>query len=137
MTVADIKRYSTKSIPDLIKIATKYFNRYIRLRDTQDNYFVCISCNQPKSLDKLEAGHYLSAGHNGIVRFNEDNVHGQCHRCNFHLHGNQSNYRIGLIKKIGNERVEMLESLSRMRHKWSREGLINVIVTYKEKSKEL
>lgn len=81
----------------------------------------------------MNAGHYKSAGHNGSIRFNEDNVHGQCVRCNLHLHGNEVNYREGLINKIGIDKVELLESFARQMHKWDRFGLIYVIETYKAK----
>lgn len=135
LSSAQIKKYQKKDIPQLIKLAEKYFNAFIRKRDDQGGYFTCISCGIPKSLNKMNAGHYLSAGHNGIVRFNEDNVWGQCIGCNLHLHGNLIKYRENLVKKIGVERVEMLESTSRMAHKWDRFGLIHVIEIYKGKCK--
>ena len=134
LTAKTIQKYSKKSIAQLLKKATEVFNRYIRDRDRDGDYFTCISCGQMKPVSKMQAGHYLSAGHNGVVRFHEDNVHGQCIRCNMHLHGNQERYRAGLIRKIGVERVEALEQLSRMSgHKWDRFGLIHLIETYKRK----
>lgn len=83
----------------------------------------------------MNAGHFLSAGHNGVIRFNEDNVNGQCIRCNKHLHGNAAEYRKNLVKLIGEERVMILESTARAKHKWDRFGLVNVIETYKAKCK--
>lgn len=135
LSSAQIKKYQKKTISQLIKIAEKHFNKYIRHRDDQGGYFTCISCGVPKSLGNMNAGHYMSAGHNGIVRFNEDNVNGQCVHCNLHEHGNLIRYRENLVKKIGQQRVEMLESTSRMAHKWDRFGLIHVIETYKGKCK--
>lgn len=135
LSSAQIKKYQKKSIPQLIKLAEKYFNAFIRKRDSDFDFFTCISCGFPKRIEKMNAGHYMSAGHNGIVRFNEDNVHGQCIHCNLYEHGNLIRYRENLVKKIGQQRVEMLESVSRMAHKWDRFGLIHVIETYKEKCK--
>src|SRR5688500_10309938 len=101
LTVKQIKKYDNRSISQLIKIAEKHFNAYIRKRDDQGGYFTCISCGVPKKLDQMNAGHYMSAGHNGIVRFNEDNVHGQCVKCNMYEHGNLIRYRENLVRKIG------------------------------------
>lgn len=86
-------------------------------------------------VNQMNAGHYKSAGHNGAIRFNEDNVHGQCVRCNMHLHGNEVKYREGLVRKIGVEKVELLESFARQVHKWDRFGLIYLIENYKAKLK--
>ncbi len=44
------------------------------------------------------------------LRYNEDNIHKQCHHCNVQLSGNQQQYRVALVEKIGAERVETLEN---------------------------
>ena len=84
MTAKEIQKYNNKSIPQLIKLATIHFNKYIRQRDKR-----CISCNAPTE----NAGHYFSAGNHASLRFDERNVHGQCIRCNKWLHGNLIEYR--------------------------------------------
>lgn len=83
----------------------KAVNWYIRVRD---RYKPCISCDAPWE-PLFQAGHYLSRGARPELRFHLDNIHGQCVRCNMHLHGNQVMARIGLIARIGLERVEALE----------------------------
>jgi 5-methylcytosine-specific restriction endonuclease McrA len=89
------------------------FNLFIRLRDTQYSngkaFFVCISCGKPKDIDQMHAGHYHPVGGNESVRYDEDNVHGQCIACNHFKHGNEKGYRPRLIKKIGQQRFDMLE----------------------------
>lgn len=82
----------------------KVFNQYIRKRDEKEP---CISCG--KFREHYDAGHYRSVGGHRELRFNEDNVHKQCVYCNRHKGGNQIEYRKGLIKKIGEERVLNLE----------------------------
>jgi len=82
------------------------FNKYIRERDRE---LPCISC-QREHTGQYHAGHYRSVGAISGLRFNEFNVHKQCAPCNNHLSGNIVNYRINLIKKIGIEEVEWLES---------------------------
>lgn len=136
MEAKPIQKYQKKSVPELIKLATKYFNRFIRQRDSKDGVFTCISCGVMKSVDKMHAGHYLSAGHHAVVRFDERNVHGQCHHCNTFLHGNLLNYRKGLERKLGLIQVADLELKSRMKgYKWDRFALIDIILTYQKKSK--
>jgi len=81
------------------------FNKYIRLRDSDDG---CISCKR-KNTGQMHAGHYLPKGANGNLRWNESNCHKQCATCNNHLSGNLLQYRKKLIKKIGLELVEWLE----------------------------
>jgi hypothetical protein len=131
-----IKKYEKVTLPKLIERATKYFNLFIRKRDSEDGWFQCISCGDHKSLDAIQAGHYLSAGHNGAVRFDERNVHGQCIRCNMYLSGNLLPYRENLIQKIGLCEVEAITQKSQMRgFKWDRFALIDLIEEYKKKSK--
>lgn len=108
---------------DLKAKAQQIFNRWIRNRDAQKG---CISCGG--SVD--HAGHYRSAGHFGNLRFNEMNVNGQCLRCNNFLSGNLINYRQGLVKRYGEEKVLMLESIRGVK-KWSKIELELIIKTYK------
>jgi hypothetical protein len=129
-----IQRYRKKSQPSLLKLAQKYFNEYIRLRDKGQK---CISCNN----DFQHAGHFYSAGSHSALRFNEDNVNGQCISCNYYKHGNLIEYRLNLENKIGTERLSKLDDLARINkrksHKWDKITLIEIIETYKRKIKEL
>lgn len=110
-------------LPKLLKRAQEVFNAYIRNRDQNKG---CISC-----FGQVEqAGHYLSQGHHSALRFNEVNTNGQCVRCNCFLHGNLINYRKGLIKRYGEERVLMLENAGKFK-KWSRFELEAIIKMYK------
>jgi len=95
-----------KSRSDWLKETQVVFNKYIRLRDQNDG---CISCGST-SASSYHAGHYRSIGSAGHLRFNEHNCHRQCAACNTHLSGNLIQYRLGLIRKIGIQFVETLES---------------------------
>lgn len=90
---------------ELKKKAQVVFNKFIRDRDKECQ---CISCGASVQ----QAGHFYSAGKHNSMRFNEDNVHGQCIKCNYYEHGNLIKYRIGLVKKIGLSRVERLDYLA-------------------------
>jgi hypothetical protein len=131
-----IQKYKGKTIPSLLKLATKHFNAYIRKRDSKETHFVCISCNKPKTLSQMHAGHYYSAGYHSSVRFDEDNVHGQCVHCNTFLHGNLINYKNNLLRKIGSDRMEELNIKvgfeKRSVFKWDRFSLIEIIEKYKK-----
>ena len=77
MKSTTIQKYQKKSISQLIKTAERYFNKFIRLRDTDENgYGQCISSGQPLryGTPECQAGHYFPAGKFSSLRFNEDNV---------------------------------------------------------------
>lgn len=118
------------SIPDLIAKARKRFHKFIRERDKN---LKCISCGTGKVEN---AGHYYSAGHYPSLRFNEDNVSGQCISCNKWKHGNLIEYRKKLVLKIGIERLNKLDMAADYykRHgwKWDRFYLEDIIERYKD-----
>lgn len=108
------KRESFKTKAQWDKEAQSAFNRYIRIRDEGKP---CISCDAPlvgKSNfltgSAIDASHYRSRGAASHLKFNVFNVHSACTRCNRQLSGNAVEYRIRLIKRIGIELVECLES---------------------------
>ena len=134
MTAKIIKKYSKKTVNSLIKLATTHFNRYIRKRDEGNG---CISCDSHTFSD---AGHYYSGGHYPSLKFNENNVSGQCKRCNHFLSGNLLEYRKKLIKKIGIKELEKLDFLAerykQTGYKWDRFFLIEIIEKYKALNKK-
>ena len=126
---------SLMTLSDWIKIAQGHFNHYIRLRDKGNN---CISCGKQFFKDEIvHASHYKPAGSCQNVRFNEDNVFVSCVKCNTHLSGNPSEYRERLVKKIGVERVEYVESIAHITRKFSISEVKEIIETYKKKVKIL
>ena len=117
-----------ETVQDVVKAAQIVFNKYIRERDKAQP---CISCgSQPK---KENAGHFWNANNHWNVRFDEDNVHLQCERCNSFLSGNLIEYRANLISKIGQERFEQLEARARVTRKFTKDELKELIKKYKKK----
>lgn len=57
-----------------------------------------------------DAGHYRSRGSASHLRFNLLNIHKQCVKCNRFNSGNAVDYRIRLIKRIGEDNVIRLEN---------------------------
>jgi hypothetical protein len=129
----------TETKPKLTKAAQKAFNEYIRARDYGKP---CICCDKPiawgtdKTGGVVDCGHYLSTGARSHLRFTEDNAAAQLKHCNQFLSGNAANYRIGLIKRIGLERVEALENDYTVK-RWTIEELKAIEATYKAKLKQL
>lgn len=123
----------SESLGRLIQQAVKVFHKWIKLRDSEDGRYKCISCPRTGDSREAHAGHYLPAGNNSAVRLDPDDVHLQCPWCNIVKHGNQAEYRIGLIHKIGEERVLALEEKAKFPYKWDRAELLEIIETYKLK----
>jgi len=113
--------------------AQKAFNAYIRARDVG---LPCISCGCPPNQGKRNACHYRPAGINTALRFDESNVHGGCERCNTYMSGNIAEYRIGLVKRIGVDKVAWLEQNHAIK-KWSIAELKAIEAQYKEKLKAI
>lgn len=119
---------------DYLQMLQVVFNTYIRIRDKD---LPCISCGTLSNV-KYDAGHFWNAGNNQFLRFNEDNVNKQCgNNCNVHLSGNFGEYRIGLIEKIGIERVDILEQTRHFTLKLSIAEIKEQILIYKSKIKLL
>ena len=119
-----------KTRREWIKNAQTVFNTYIRLRDRGKD---CISCGRPLGDCAIggdyDAGHYRSVGSAPHLRFEPKNVNGQCKKCNRYGAGMAVDYRIGLIKRIGLDSVEAIESDQTSR-KWSVEELKELISRY-------
>lgn len=110
-----------KSVSKKIQAVRKPFQMWIRMRDADKP---CISCGTYYS-DIWDGGHYSKAEtYTGMI-FNENNCHKQCRKCNKYLDGNESNYRIGLIKRIGEAAVIEIENTrdSLKSYKWSDDEL--------------
>lgn len=133
---AGLAKLKTKR--DFIKEAQVAFNAYIRARDADQP---CICCGRTSEKQYLtgtnwDCGHYRSTGSAPHLRFNEDNAHRQLTICNRHGAGRAVDYRIGLIRRIGIERVEALESMNEVR-KWTAEEVQAIKAHYKAKLKAL
>jgi hypothetical protein len=94
-----------KTRGDYLKEAQAAVNEYVRLRDKD---LPCISCGRFHQ-GQWHAGHYRTVGANPELRFDPLNIHKQCAPCNNHKSGDIVNYRINLVKKVGQEIVDWLE----------------------------
>lgn len=122
-----------KTKKDYLNDLQAIFNTFIRLRDKPQP---CISCNSNLPY-KYDAGHFFSVGLYPELRFNENNCHAQCIYCNQHNHGNLIKYREGLIKRIGLDQFEKLESLVGIEVHLTISEIKDKIVYYKQQIKLL
>jgi len=123
---------NTRTRTEWLSLLQIVFNKYIRLRDANKP---CISCERPLT-SKFDAGHFLSVGSYPNLRFNEDNVHGQCVYCNQHQHGNQIEYGLRLPLRIGNDAYNRLMNKRGDALKLTLDEIKELIKIYKTKIKE-
>lgn len=131
------RKEAMKSIPELKADAQKAFNAYIRYRDKDLPCICCDGWGGEWSRGGIwDAGHFRSRGSADHLRFDERNVHKQLKQCNKWGAGRATDYRIGLIKRIGLANVEALEA-DQVIVKWTREVLVAIKIEYTKKLKQL
>lgn len=123
-----------KTVAQLVKIAQRHFNAYIRKRDEGKP---CINCGKYRT---LQAGHYFPTSTYSGLRFNEYNCAGECLACNYYNSQSHSyGYRVNLEQRIGKEKFDALElsaaAYKRSGKKWTRFELLEIIEKYKKLNK--
>ena len=107
------KMNKKQSLEKIRQKCLKSFQLLRRLEEADEfGYCTCISTGKREYYQKLDGGHYLSRRCRA-TELEPDNVWPQSKYANQYLNGDPLNYRDGLIKKIGLERVERLEDLQR------------------------
>ena len=131
----------SKKLPTLSKLkksARYWFQRYIRLRDL-GNYCMYGSKTLLEDIRYYDACHYLKFELYPEAGFDEDNVHGGSKGEN--IRDNTLAYRRELILRKGENFVKNLEDKYMINRensfKFSREFLLNIIDTYKEKCNQI
>lgn len=98
------RRDRVKTLSERHTEAQRAFNKYIRVRDRA---LPCVSCGAIQG--QFHAGHYRTTKAAPQLRYNTYQVHRQCAQCNSMKSGNVTEYRIELVRRIGEERVLELE----------------------------
>lgn len=132
-----VRKEKLKSRGDYLREAQQAFNAFIRMRDQLAGH-VCISSGRRLDWNgnAVDAGHYRSVGAAPHLRFDERNVHAQSKQDNRYLSGNATDYRIGLIRRIGLAEVEALERDQSVR-KYTIDDLKEIAARYRAKLKAL
>lgn len=100
-------RETLKTHTQRVNEAKKVFQAWIRERDKD---LPCISCGTLTAT--WHGGHYKKAElYRGVI-FHEWNCWKQCLKCNNYLNGNEANYRVRLVGRIGEQAVVELEELA-------------------------
>ena len=75
------------------------------------------------------------------LKYNENNIHGQCRQCNLRKDGNEAGYRIGLKNRFNEDYVNNLDNLAneykKTTFKWDREELKKIRTYYNNLIKKL
>ena len=129
------------TLPKLKEKLQKVFNKYIRLRDSFGGFFTCIACGITHSTDIMNAGHFYAVkGYDGL-RFDEENVNGECASCNCWDQSHLIGYCLNLKNKLGENKLNALHERARdykrNGNKFMRYELEEKIEEYKQKIKEL
>ena len=137
--ISEIKTPTRKaSRSTLMRKADDAFSLYIRTRDSQayeGRAFKCISCGRVLPIEQADNGHYLNRAHLSL-RFSELNCNAQCRFDNRFREGEISGYRQGLIRKIGEPKVLLLEAQKNITNKISNFELAILAKHYKEETKK-
>lgn len=91
----------------------KVFSNYIRLRDANgEGYCTCITCGFTANWKRFDCGHGIPRQHQS-TKYNEQNNHAQCKKCNGFEGGKREVYKEEVDKRYGSGTWSRLEILSR------------------------
>ena len=132
------KKTATRTISrsTAMRKADEAFSLYIRTRDSQPyegRAFRCISCSRVLPIEQADCGHYVNRQHM-TLRFSDLNCNAQCRHCNRFMEGNIQDYRKGLVLKIGDQKVTLLEAQKHLTTKISTFELQLLAKHYKEET---
>ena len=103
----------------LIKKLDKLFSRYVRQKYANEGGWVeCVTCRAWMPWEQSQAGHFVKRGHHA-VRWDEQNVHPQCPRCNLYLNGAQDEYAAYILNEYGPETLKRLLDAKRVSKRWT------------------
>lgn len=121
------------TITELSAKAQTTFNIYIRLRD---EHKPCVSCGQSPYNGQRHASHFRPRSTASQLKFNVFNTNASCAQCNKYKSGNLIPYRVELVDRIGEGRVQSLENDCR-KADYSREYLIRLKKVFARRIKHL
>lgn len=122
------KKRSRKSI---VKQLDSVFSKFIRQRDSENDYCTCATCGVQKPIKEMQAGHFMSRGKYS-TRWDEENVHAQCQGCNMWKQGRQFEMSKYIDQKYYSGKADELLRKSNTTSKYSDVELIQMIKHYKD-----
>jgi hypothetical protein len=130
---AERQHKEKKGIAGALLVTKTIVHAYVRKRDKGKQ---CISCGCNWN-PEFEAGHHYSANSFLTLKFNLDNIHGQCFFCNNKLEGNFQNYALNLPNRIGVERYNELVRLASIDKQFSKIWNLENLKEIRDNVKEL
>jgi hypothetical protein len=122
-----------KGISGALLVTKTLVHAYVRKRDEGKN---CISCGCQWN-SEFQAGHYYSAGSFETLKFNLDNINGQCEKCNLFKSGNFENYTLNLPKRISIDSFNNLVKLAEVDKQFSKVWNLQNLKEIRENIKKL
>ena len=128
----------TISRSKLKKRLWKIISEYIRRKFADHaGYTTCVTCGTTKHWKELQAGHWIPQAKGDAVRYEEENIHPQCFRCNVNLSGNAGEYYKYMLSMYGLEGMDRLVEQSNQVKKFTVNDLLEIEKDYKERLSEL
>lgn len=134
-----------RTLAQVKKDVWKVVSLAVRLRDANvHGQCNCISCDTVAYYirDNIHAGHFFQSRNFPGVRWDLDNLHGQCAKCNIGKAGNQYRYYLKLRNKIGEDGVNGLNKRADIKYKETipelevlKNRCIDIILTESESKK--
>lgn len=128
----EIERKLEKSLKASLINTRVQVHAFVRERDKG---LPCISCGVQWN-ETFQAGHFFKAETYTTLKFNLENIHGQCTRCNLRLDGNVQNYSLNLPKRIGQEKFNQLIKLAEIDKQSSKVWNLENLKEIREKFKK-
>lgn len=122
-----------KGITGALLITKTLVHAYVRERDKGKP---CISCGCQWNSD-FQAGHFYAAGSFETLRFDFDNIQGQCQQCNLYNNGNFENYSLRLPERIGLEKYNELVKKASIDKQFSKVWNLDNLKEIRDKIKQL
>lgn len=113
--------------------ADKYFSIFIRQRDSENGLARCVTCG--KVISDPDCGHFISRRFQA-TRYDEQNAHAQCKRCNRFQNGNQYEHGKAIDRMYGEGVADELLVKSRMIYKRTTADFLTIAELYKQKIKD-
>ena len=109
------KKYKEqKNLPKELEKTKHIVHKYIRERDKDKP---CISCGASYK-SNFDAGHFYPSGKFSNIKFDFDNIHAQCVKCNRYNDGEFENYSLELPNRIGQDRFDALKKRATLSKKF-------------------
>lgn len=128
------KKVKSPSKSSLRKKADSIFSTYIRLRDADKNGVVkCPLCWARMFWKQAQNMHFIKRSC-WLYRYDEDNCHAWCYRCNVVLNGNYIIYTRYMQNRYGIEAVDkMIANNKKLNTERSKKDYEKIINRYSEK----